>query len=64
MQRGQERREAGIALVLGGFIHPFIPGHVASGGGLLVAAVGFTGAGWALPRMNDDDFDRAPGRPA
>ncbi|PZH18366.1 hypothetical protein C1I97_03935 [Streptomyces sp. NTH33] len=54
----------GIALALGGFTHPFMPGHVASGIGLLVAAVGFAGAGVALLRMSNDDFDRAPGRPA
>ncbi|MEU3346036.1 hypothetical protein ABZ723_13740 [Streptomyces sp. NPDC006700] len=41
-----------------------MPGHVASGVGLLVAAVGFAGVGRALLRMSDDDFDRAPGRPA
>ncbi|MGW1400888.1 hypothetical protein ACWCRF_19965 [Streptomyces sp. NPDC002405] len=40
-----------------------MPGHIASGVGLLVAAVGFAGAGWALLRLSDDDFDRAPGRP-
>ncbi|MFB7569711.1 hypothetical protein [Streptomyces sp. NPDC056165] len=55
---------AGIALALGGFTHPFMPGHIAAGVGLLVAAAGFAGAGWALLRMSDDDFDRAPGRPA
>ncbi|MFJ2715556.1 hypothetical protein [Streptomyces sp. NPDC087437] len=67
--RGQDRREAGIALAVVGFTHPFMPGHIASGVGLLVAGVGFAaagfaGAGWALLRMSDDDFDRAPGRPA
>ncbi|GED83669.1 hypothetical protein [Streptomyces sp. 6-11-2] len=59
MRRGQDRREAGNALAVVGFTHPFMPGHIASGVGLLVA-----GAGWALLRMSDDDFDRAPGRPA
>ncbi|MGW4817411.1 hypothetical protein ACWEP4_00155 [Streptomyces sp. NPDC004227] len=54
----------GIALALGGFTHPFMPGHVASGVGLLVAAAGFAGASVALLRMSDDDFDQAPGRPA
>lgn len=47
----------GIALLVGGATHPFIPGHVAQGIGLLVAAVGFAGATVALLRMRNDDFD-------
>jgi hypothetical protein len=47
----------GIALAAGGFTHPFIPGHVAQGVGLAVAAVGFAGASVALLRMRNDDFD-------
>jgi hypothetical protein len=47
----------GIALALGGFTHPFLPGHLAQGIGLLVAAVGFSGATYALLRMRNDDFD-------
>ncbi|MFD7877743.1 hypothetical protein ACFV5G_27205 [Streptomyces sp. NPDC059766] len=54
----------GIALALGGFTHLFMPGHIASGIGLLVAAVGFAGAGVALLRTSNDDFDLAPSRPA
>ncbi|MFC0534244.1 hypothetical protein [Phytohabitans kaempferiae] len=54
----------GIALAVGGFTHPFMPGHVASGIGLLVAALGFAGASLALLRMRNDDFDLPPGRPA
>lgn len=50
----------GIALALGGFTHPFMPGHVAGGIGLLVAAVGFAGASVALLRMRNDDFDLPP----
>ena len=50
----------GIALALGGFTHPFMPGHVAAGIGLLVAAVGFAGASRALLRWADDDFDLPP----
>ncbi|MBM7785477.1 hypothetical protein [Tenggerimyces flavus] len=38
----------GIALALGTVTHPFLPGHVAQGAGLLVAAVGFAGASLAL----------------
>ena len=47
----------GIALAVGGFTHPFLPNHVIAGIGLLVAAVGFTGATYALLRMRNDDFD-------
>lgn len=47
----------GILLGVGGFTHPFMPGHVASGLGLVVTAVGFTGASYALLRMRNDDFD-------
>jgi hypothetical protein len=47
----------GIALAVGGFTHPFIPNHVGQGVGLLIAAVGFAGAGIALIRMRNDDFD-------
>ncbi|MFI5914100.1 hypothetical protein [Dactylosporangium sp. NPDC051541] len=47
----------GIALAVGGFTHPFIPNHVGQGIGLLVAAAGFAGAGYALLRMRNDEFD-------
>ena len=50
----------GIALAVGGFTHPFMPGHVAAGIGLLVAAVGFTGASRALLTWDNDDFDLPP----
>ena len=50
----------GLALAIGGFTHPFMPGHVAAGIGLLVAAVGFGGASRALLRMSDDEFDLPP----
>jgi hypothetical protein len=50
----------GIALAAGGFTHPFVPGHVAAGFGLLVAAVGFAGASVALLRMRNDEFDLPP----
>lgn len=53
----------GIALLLGGATHPFIPGQVAQGIGLLVAAVGFAGAGLALLRLPDDEFDLPASRP-
>jgi hypothetical protein len=55
---------AGIALAVGGFTHPFLPGHVAQGLGLFVAAAGFAGASMALLRMGNDEFDLAPLRPA
>lgn len=47
----------GIAMAIGGFTHPFLPGHVTQGIGLLVAAVGFAGATYALLRMTNGDFD-------
>jgi hypothetical protein len=53
---------AGIALMVGGITHPFIPGNVAQGIGLLVAAVGFAGASVALLRMRNDEFDLPPAR--
>jgi hypothetical protein len=52
----------GLALAAGGLTHPFMPGHVAAGTGLIVAAVGFAGASVALLRMRNDDFDLPPGR--
>jgi hypothetical protein len=50
----------GFALAAGGFTHPFMPGHVAAGIGLMVAAVGFAGASVALLRMSNEEFDLAP----
>jgi hypothetical protein len=50
----------GIALMVGGATHPFVPGHVAQGIGLLVAAIGFAGASVALLRMTNDRFDLPP----
>jgi hypothetical protein len=50
----------GVALLIGGVTHPFIPTSVGQGLGLLVAAVGFAGASVALVRMRNDDFDLPP----
>ena len=50
-------RWMGVALILGAATHPFVPGHVAQGVGLLVAAVGFGGATYALLRTSNDEFD-------
>jgi len=50
----------GIALALGGFTHPFMPGHLAAGIGLIVASVGFAGASVALLRSTNADFDLPP----
>jgi len=47
----------GIALLIGGATHPFIPNHIGQGIGLLVAAAGFAGASVALLRMSNDEFD-------
>ncbi|WP_112246516.1 hypothetical protein [Kribbella monticola] len=50
----------GIALAVGGFTHPFMPGHLAAGAGLVVAAIGFAGASIALLRSSNDAFDLPP----
>jgi hypothetical protein len=50
----------GIALAFGGFTHPFMPGHLAAGAGLIIAAVGFAGASVALLRSSNDNFDLPP----
>jgi hypothetical protein len=52
----------GIALMVGGVTHPFLPGPVPAGVGLMVAAVGFAGASVALLRMRNDEFDLPPAR--
>jgi len=46
----------GIALALGGATHPFLPGNTAQGIGLIIGAIGFGGASFALLRMRDDEF--------
>jgi hypothetical protein len=50
----------GIALAFGGFTHPFMPGHLAAGAGLVIAAIGFAGASYALLKSTNDDFDLPP----
>ena len=50
----------GIALAVGGFTHPFMPTHTAAGVGLIVAAIGFSGASIALLRTPNDAFDLPP----
>lgn len=50
----------GIALAVGGFTHPFMPSHTVAGVGLLVAAVGFAGASYALLRTSNQEFDLPP----
>jgi hypothetical protein len=52
----------GMSLMIGGITHPFLPGHVAQGIGLIVGAVGYGGASLALLRISNDDFDLAPAR--
>jgi hypothetical protein len=47
----------GIAVMLGGATHPFIPNHIGQGIGLFVAAAGFAGVSVALLRMTNDEFD-------
>ena len=53
-------RVAAIAVIVGGSTHPFLPGHVAQGIGLLVAAVGFAFVSVALFRLPKDEFDLPP----
>jgi hypothetical protein len=50
----------GVALLIGGATHPFIPNHYGQGIGLLVAAAGFAGATVALLRSGNDAFDLPP----
>lgn len=47
----------GIAVMVGGATHPFIPHHIGQGIGLLVAGAGFAGVSVALLRMTNDEFD-------
>jgi hypothetical protein len=53
----------GVAVMLGGTTHPFIPNHIGQGIGLFVAAAGFAGVSVALLRMNNDDFDLPAAQP-
>jgi hypothetical protein len=57
---GQIPRVAAIAVILGGSTHPFLPGHVAQGIGLLVGAAGFACVSLALLRLPNDAFDLPP----
>lgn len=54
----------GIALMVGGATHPFIPNHIAQGVGLVIAAIGCAGVTVALLRMRNNEFDLPPVRPA
>ena len=47
----------GLAVMIGGATHPFIPNHIGQGMGLFVAAAGFAGVSVALLRMSNDEFD-------
>ncbi len=57
---GQIPRLAAIAVIVAGSTHPFLPGHVAQGIGLLVGAVGFACVSLALLRLPKDAFDLPP----
>jgi hypothetical protein len=50
----------GLAVMIGGVTHPFIPSHIGQGIGLFVAAAGFVGVSMALLRMSNDEFDLPP----
>lgn len=54
----------GLAVMIGGATHPFIPTHIGQGIGLVVAAAGFAGVGVALLRMTNDEFDLPAALPA
>ena len=60
---GQVPRVGAIAVILGGSTHPFLPGHVAQGIGLLVGAAGFACVSLALLRLPKDEFDLPPTLP-
>jgi hypothetical protein len=47
----------GLAVMIGGATHPFIPNHIGQGIGLFVAAAGCIGVSLALLRMTNDEFD-------
>jgi len=47
----------GLAVMIGGATHPFIPHHIGQGLGLFVAAAGFAGVSVALLRMSNEEFD-------
>jgi hypothetical protein len=47
----------GLAVMIGGVTHPFIPNHIGQGIGLFIAAAGFIGVSVALLRMSNDEFD-------
>jgi hypothetical protein len=49
-----------FAVMIGGATHPFIPGTVGQGIGLLVLGAGFAGVSVALMRMTNDEFDLPP----
>jgi hypothetical protein len=49
-----------ICLILGTVTHPFLPGHLITGIGLIVGAVGFLGVSRALLRQTNDQFDLPP----
>lgn len=49
-----------IALIIGGFTHPFLPTNTIQGIGLLIGTIGFAGVSRALLRMPNDEFDMPP----
>jgi hypothetical protein len=52
-----------MAILLGGATHPFIPGSLGQGVGLLIAAAGFVGVRMALLRMTNVESDLPPRPP-
>ena len=52
----------GVALIVGGFTHPFMPTHTLAGIGLIIAAVGFAGASIGLLRLGNEELAPKPCR--
>jgi hypothetical protein len=51
---------AGLALIVAGPTHPFMPNTLVSGLGLLLGAAGFAGVSWYLLRAGNDELDLPP----
>ncbi len=50
----------GLALVIAGPTHPFMPNTTLAGLGLILGAVGFAGVSWYLLKTADNDLDLPP----
>jgi hypothetical protein len=57
---GEVPRVAALAVIVGGATHPFLPGHLVQGVGLLAVAAGFVFVSVGLLRLPKDAFDLPP----